>query len=891
MGISVCLLTAILPAGVLFGQIEATWALAETDCQFSGRDWTIGEAVDEYHTGPDCQRVHFRASWGTRVLVAADVPPAWVIEELQPSLWVKGTRPDIQMYARVVLPRTRDPVENGPMTVLLPGPVYRTTGRWQKLDFADIRKSLPELLEEAVWKLRARFDQPVDAGEAWLDKLVLNVYTGTGVSTVWIDDVEIAGAVAADPSRFSAKRSGRNYDAGLRPVSFEQDFAGQAGQRPALSRTDGTILEVRSQPFFMRSIQHNGEPFEVLRELGFNTVELDQTATLQQLAQAERLDMWIVCPPPESAGADVISAEFDRVLAWSLGQNLDYSDLQRIEVRAREISESDFREGRPLVAFTGSAVAELARTADILGVGFEALGGSFILSQYSDWISQRAELARKNLPLWASLQTEVCETVRSQTAALGVRVPPMPLEASQIKFMAYEAIAGGARGLRFLSRSRLDAQNPVSNLRSLSLRWLNAHLQQLEPWISAGAVVSRTTAGGRDQQLTTLATPNAKLILVQRTSRQEQLVAGGTPVSDFRFSDPSLSASESAFHLAESGMIPLDQGRSLAGNEITIENCGTLEAVLITRDPVVINRLAESYLLDGQETLARLHLGIARQWMTIVGLINEQLTRIGRNSPTASGSINEANNALQQAQALVSSGSAMTANRLLCLADQKLAAARMDILSGARGPFASQTSSPLLTHISLVPLHFELISRIDPQAWQPNGLAGGDFENLDHMTRNQWENHRCNDKQLRTHVELSTEVAVRGERSLLMRVSDAEGGAGDTLVDRTPLWIRSSPVPVQGGQLVRIHGWVRIDQALRGSLDGLMIIDSVGGPQLAERILLTQGWQEFTMYRCPPEDSDLRITFALTGYGTVWLDEVDVRVVQPGTGVRQARQQ
>lgn len=465
----------------------------------------------------------------------------------------------------------------------------------------------------------------------------------------------------------------------------------------------------------------------------------------------------------------------------------------------------------------------------------------------------------------------------------------MPIEATQLKYMAYEAIAAGARGMRFISRSRLDAQDPVANLRSLSLRWLNAHLRQLEPWISGGAVVNRKQSSDRDSQQTTLATSRAKLILIQRSSHREQLVAGGMPLSEHRFQDTTLTASENAYHLSESGMIPLDQGRALAGNEITIENCGALEAVVVTQDSVVINRLAESYLLNGQETIARMHLSIAQQWMTIVGLINEQLTRIGQNRPVASGAINEANNALRQAEALVTGGSAMTANRLLFVADQRLAAARMEILSSARSPFSSQTSSPLLTHVSLVPMHFELVSRIDPQAWEPNGLAGGDFENLEHMTRNQWENHRTSDQALRTHVELSTEARVDGERSLLMSVARGEAGLGSNLIDRTPLWIKSAPVPVKAGQLVRIHGWVRVDQPVTGSLDGLMIIDSIGGPQLAERITVTQGWQEFSIYRCPSRDTNVRLTFALTGYGSVLIDEVDIRVLNLGDSVRQAK--
>ncbi|MGI9518519.1 MAG: hypothetical protein ACR2NP_15800 [Pirellulaceae bacterium] len=857
------------------------WTLAETDCQIPARNWIGNEAVDEYHSAPDSSHIHFKASWGTQVMISRPVDLARVIGELKPSVWVKGTRPGIQLYARVVLPRTSDPLQSGPMTVLLPGPVYQSTGRWEKLDFADVTQNLPRLLEEAVWKLRAHYDQRVDSTGAYVDKLVLNIYTGLGTSSVWIDDVEMQGTVS------TLAESRVHRDSQFQQVAWEQEL--EFGRRPALTQVNSTILEVRDQPFFVRSIQHNGEPFELLRNLGFNTIELPVTATIQQLRQAERLDMWVVCPPPQSAGLEPVSAEFDRVLAWSMGDELDHTDVERIAATGREVEHSDFRENRPRVAFADSALSELARHCDILSVGVEPIGGSFILSQYSDWLEQRARLAEKSMPMWASIQTQLPSTIRAQAAAMANGVPPLPVEAAQIKYLTYEAIAGGARGLRFLSYSRLDAADPVARLRSLTLRWLNAHLRQLEPWAAGGAVINRTQSNDRERQLTTLATSRARLILIQHATQLEQLVAGDSPLETFQFSDHSLSSSEGVFHLTESGVMPLDQGRVMAGNEMTIENCGPLEAVLVTQEPVVINRIAETYVQSGDQSQPQMHLEIVRQWMVVSQLIVEQLNRIGRTEPAASGAINEANNALRQAQALIDQGSAMTANELLCKAEQLLASARRTILSSAREPFVSSTSSPLLSHVSLVPLHFGLVNRIDPQGWQANGLAGGDFENLEHMTSNGWENHRANDERINTHVELATASNVDGERALLMDVQPSRPGADEPIVDRTPLWIRSGPVPVKAGQLVRIHGWIRVDQPIRGSLDGLMIMDSIGGNLTAERVNVTSGWQEFSMYRCPARDIDLQLTFALTGYGQVLIDEVQVRVLDLSEPVRQAR--
>ncbi len=852
----------------------ATWTLGETDCAIASGNWKVTTTTDEFRSAPSSSRILVNAGWGTRVLASLPVPPAHVIDELKPSVWIKATRPEVQLFVRVVLPRTEDPHEAGPMTVLLPGPVCHVAGRWQKLDFAENSRSLPELLQQAVWKLRSRFETPIDDGEAWIDRLVLNVYSGPGVNTVWVDDVELPGSVAVERT---GNGNTASTDGGRWPVRQASWQESPAERRPSLAQCNSTILEVRGQPFFARIIQHNGEPLEMLRDLGFNTIELARPATLQELRQAEQLDLWIICPAPQSAGLEPVSADYDRVLAWIADAENMKSDINGLTNRIREIRRSDFREKRPVVAISNSHLRDLARACDILSLGFEPISGSFVLSQYSDWLVQRTRVADRSLPVWATVQTEIPETVVRQTSALTSTAPPLPLDPAQMRFMAYEAVAGGARGMRFTSRSRLDAADPVARLRSLTLRWLNAHLRHLEPWVSGGAVVNRRETDG--EQLATLSTPRGKLILVQRTSHREQWSAGETAVTSYRFSDPSPGTSEQAYHLSENGLMLLEQGRQLAGTELVIENCGPLESVVVTDQPVVINRMAESYLLAGARGEVQMHVEISRQWLAICQLINEQLARGGQGRAAASGSVNEANNALRQAQALIANGSALSAEKLLAVADQHLAAARRDILDSAREPFPSATSTPLLAHVALVPLHFDLASRIDPAAWQPNGLAGGDFENLQHMTDNGWENHRAPLEGIGTRVELASGSAARGNSALSMRVFSESTGIDNPFVDRGPLWIQSGEVPVRAGQLVRIHGWVNVPRAITGSLEGLRIVDSIGGPDFAERIHATRGWSEFSMYRCPSQDVNLRLTFEMTGLGEVFIDEVQVHAL------------
>jgi hypothetical protein len=61
-----------------------------------------------------------------------------------------------------------------------------------------------------------------------------------------------------------------------------------------------------------------------------------------------------------------------------------------------------------------------------------------------------------------------------------------------------------------------------------------------------------------------------------------------------------------------------------------------------------------------------------------------------------------------------------------------------------------------------------------------------------------------------------------------------------------------------------------------------MIVDSLGGPPLAERVHETEGWQEFTLYRAATQSGPMTVTFTLTGLGTACLDDVSISLLDSG---------
>ncbi len=866
-----------------FESATPSWQRRETDCVISESNWDQRRS-NELQTKNRFEKVFFQTGPGTKIYVSHDVSPAFVISELMPSVRIKASRPGVQLLVRVVLPNTPSPSGDGPMTTMLLGPRYQGKGKWETLSFSDNASDLQKQLKEEIWLLRRKHGAHVNLRDAYVDKVVLNLYVGAGETTVQIDDLELNGIVSADAVA-GRIANGTNV---IRDNHVQQAGYNQESEKhPSLVVRDGSVLLVKKKPFFPRIIQHNGEPFDYLQAVGFNTIELTLVATEEQLKQAESLDLWLICPPPPSVGLRPIDFQYDRVLAWKVGERASQGDIPFIQQQVREIRNSDKRDGRPIVANVASDWSQISQLTDVMSIGVEPIGSSFLASQYSDWILARRNAVGISKPIWADIQTELSASLVAQIGTLAKKIPPIPLEPQQIKFLVFEAISGGSRGLRFLSRSRLDGTDPVTRLRAQTIQWANAEIDQLEPWAVGGALMGEVATGDEQLEVTSINTNRSRLLLIQRPTHHEQYLTGDVPLRTIAFGDSASTATDFAYLIGDTELTPLPNARNFSGTHVQIENCPFVAAVVLTQDPMVIKNLTRSYDRIGQQPIVELHQELTRQWLAIMQLIDKQMGRMGRSSAPASSALNEAINAFRMAENQMNGNSQQSAVGYLNLTDERLAAMRREIITGPLGMFQSKTSTPFTVHCSLIPLHWELAGRLANADWNPNGLAGGDFENLEHMMSNGWENRRLDDDLLSTQVELSDSAVVDGRYGLRMSIVEKSSAVG--LVEATPLWIATPELPVKGGQLVRIHGWVNVPQVIKGSHDGLTITESLGGEDMKERILVTSGWQEFTLYRGVPNNRTVQVTFALNGIGAAMLDEVTVRTIDlPAPSPRQA---
>jgi hypothetical protein len=257
-----------------FESAATTWQFSSTDVRYrvDGHRRVLGQG----RSGSTCEEIALSAAHGSYLYIAHPTASCRVVSELSVSVWLKATRPDLQILARVVLPNAHDPQTGKPLFALVRGSSYKQPGAWEELRVTNI----PQLLERQVRVLRAQHGSQIDSRGAYVDLAVINVYGGEGATQVWLDDLQVTGAVLTD------QQPPRQH------IETADSGASTADSAAHSVRLSGTILNVNGRPIFPRIIEYQGEPLALLVEMGFNGIRVSQPPSAALLAEAERSGMW-----------------------------------------------------------------------------------------------------------------------------------------------------------------------------------------------------------------------------------------------------------------------------------------------------------------------------------------------------------------------------------------------------------------------------------------------------------------------------------------------------------------------------------------------------------------------------------------------------------------------
>lgn len=873
---------------------ETSWKFGSSDARYVVQ---LHQRVQTgAHGGNWCEHVRLVGGNGSFIHLTHDIGRAAIIEELSPAVWVRANRPNLQLFARVVFPRSINPRTNQPITAYLPGSMYRKAGDWEQLRLSE----LPKLVERQTRLIRAEFGAQVDVSEPFLDQLVLNCYSGQGASEVFLDDLEIHGLVGPLPL-------GEARDLRWSPGGQ----VSEALPRPEVVRT-GSLLQVDGRPFFPRAIEYQGEPLEVLQRMGFNAVALKQPPSADLASRAAQLGMWIICPPPgfsanpvnplpagvELADVPPIDSSLDWVLAWDMGDALSNQQLEHVRSAISALRRADPLE-RPVVCDAASDVRAYSRHVDFLRPTRFPLGTTLELTDYGTWLRDRPLLARPGTPIWTTIQTGPSPAVREQITTLAATILPdrpivEPLVPSeQIRLLTFTALAAGVRGLVFSSHERLDGQDQAAQMRAASLELLNLELQLIEPWLAAGSFVAAVPGNRADVFAAVLETDRATLMLPMWIGKNAQISAAQSAGNRLSFVVPGVSESEDAFEVAPGSMRRLNHQRVAGGLRVTLDEFGLTSMILLTSDPLVVANIS-GRLRQISPRAAALEQALALHRLQVVEQLDRRLAATPYGIQLSGQWIQTSKTSLAQSQQALQSGAVANTYLEARRARRPLRMLEREHWERAMKEVDSPVTWPLMTEPALLAHHWEMTARMRNSTLEPNRLDGGDCDQLDRMLQAGWRHYQhAQPDYVTTAAELSSANVHGGGYALRLRATPTDPEDQTNLVESPPVWVTSAPVDVRQGEVVRIHGWVRVPAPILGTVDGFMVIDSLGGSDLAMRFDRTPVWKEFTMYRAAAQDGQLTVTFALTGLGEAWIDDVTIDPVvlnrassninQPGT--------
>jgi hypothetical protein len=874
---------------------DPRWVKGTADAPFRETAHELTDATA--HNGQHSEHLQLFAEQGTFIHYHYPTSRAPVTEELSASVWVKANRPGAQLMGRLVLPREKSSFnleEN--LTTLVRGDQYQLVGRWQRLELHNPVK----LARDQQQFMRAELRRDIDFTGAYIDRLVLNVYSGPGQTDIWTDDLEVGPVVEAAPF----KTTSRPKDT---PDRVPATLAPKAASRSAIVELNQGNLLIGGKKFFFRGIRHSDTPLQTLRDAGFNTVWFDYRTSPAILEEAvNKLGFWVVPALPvtsdderlaSSQGLETEVNRFlvgDAVLFWDLGGALKEEQKEKVIQAIQVVHAADAQ--RPVGADVWDGFAPYSRTLDLVGVHRWPLMTALPLPQYREWLERRCSLGRSGRFTWTWIQTHLPDwyttLVYDRPGAAGFAEPIGP-QPEQIRLLTYCALAAGCKGLGFWS-DRFLANTHQGRDRLLELALLNQELQMLEPLLLS---VIRPPAwidtSIPDVKAAVLRTEHGTLVLPMWLGAGAQFVPGQYATPQLTITVPEVPASGIPWLITPVEVRALQYERVHGGTRVTIPEFGMTAAVLFTAEntPTGIIVRLQNQIPKLREQAAYWAQDLAHVEIEKVLPIETQLESAGHTLPDGKALVDDARKRLRTCvehynnkdyrQAYQEAERAVRPIRILMRAQWDQATKGLD----------SPVASPYAVSFFTLPQHWPFLNEFKQAKRGPNVLQGGDFE-TDAGVPTGWRVQEAQLDAVELSAERVTESPKEGKQCLMLEIKAKNALEPPQALERTFLAVNSSLVRLEPGTPVAVSGWVRIPGPITASVDGALLYDSAGGEPLAVRLRDPTGWKKFTLYRRVPASGQMYVTAALTGLGKVYFDDIRIeplmadRVVQAPAGAK-----
>lgn len=624
------------------------------------------------HDGQRSEHFQFEAGPGSGFYFSYALPKIPVTNDLAVGLYVRSNHAGVQLKGRVILPADKDPDTGEPSFVLVQGPLYENTERWQRLELVDIRREA----EGQVRILRASTRRPITLDGAYLDRLVINLYGGPGLSDVFVDDLTVT-PVTRPPA-----------PATVGPPVPEPVPPGPEAVRPeAPARNDLPVqlvnnrLSRQGRPWVPTAIYAPGADVPRLRRAGFDLFADDLHASPKRIEQAIASGMMLmpmiggakpgdVADPAEVARTVENYPYREAVAFWHLGQGL--GRVPTLEARKQELTRvrsavAAVHELRgPFSRLTTAEVdgdpvllAKPPKNLDALGVRPICWGSSQQPFETYSYFGQRRTLAvRTNSDelFWTWIPTAPPASLAPLIWGTG-NVPDYGeprVQPEQIRLYTYLALAAGYRGIGYLGDANLTGDQGQMELIELEL--LNEEIDLFESIIASGTdpyplyntfmpdppiLPPSGSRTGQRVAPTPELSPHASIraSAINTLDRKGMLLLVYDLSGASQFQPPQMAEQElwltviapegaQAFEFSPGGMRVLETKRGFGGRRIKLDNFGVSSLILMTTDLDLGQRL-EAQINQNRSIAVQLAIRQAQLQYEWVTSINDKL--VGMN--------------------------------------------------------------------------------------------------------------------------------------------------------------------------------------------------------------------------------------------------------------------
>ena len=819
--------------------------------------------------GPDFERIVVDARPGYSVPCRYPIGKTPVIEEVSCRCRVRCNRPGLQLTMRVYFPRSRDARTGEILSTLVYGPRHSTPQRWQSLTI----EGIDTLTQRVARVLRTSPGQRVDTREAYVGAVVLLVPGGPGMTTVDIDRLEVTGVqsnVAED--RPPGSNATASDDIAIKPAeSIERE--------PIDVGVEGRTVRVNGHAMLPRLIQYNGEPMQLIAELGFNGIWLDHPPSEDTVLAAERQRLWVVAPPPDDLSeAAQQDSPWRAVLSWHCGRGLRGRHLDTTLAASESIRGHDRQLNRPVCAGSANSLAKLSRIVDILAVpagdpagqAGPSLARAMLEASVRESAAHCAVLAEFSLDLPAGLQRQL----------LRFNVPDARwADPRGLRDEIAHALAGGVRGYVIRSQHSIAGEDLAAQRLRSHLAIANSAVLVAEPWIIRGSKV--TDLQTDDQSLSVYMYQLDRLRLCVLASNDDWPRGDGLAETAQPLVIPGVPATAHGYWVSAAAVDSAQLQRRAGGSLVEIPTGHSNAMLLLTDDTRAIKQLNAAANRRGKSA-ARLVRDAARGDLKALATIHADMPE-HRRSVAIRDLLPLARGMLTQCELAIAANDFVravnTANEVLHRVEQAHAVLRRQVAA------SDLTSLPTARLPRTWATHVALREVLPQLPRGGNLLPGGNFEQLADLQRFGWTHTQRHDSSQEAAATLTNVEPHTGTASLRLMTSSN----GDQSIDGPALWIESPEISVPNGKLVEITGWVRVVPNDNADVR-LQIIDSIAGPDLALTVQSAPQWSPFRLYRMTGDESRLRLTLAISGSGHADIDAVMVRAIEKPDG-RVARQQ